>query len=106
MQEVSESSSTVASGLVIRTEPAYPEKAPKGSTIVLYISNGPEPVPEEDIPDVTKMAQEDAISKLKEKGFLVDEQKIEVVNQAGYEKGLWLTKRPAAEKPSPAPKFS
>ncbi len=105
VQEVSESSSTVASGLVIRTEPAYPEKAPKGSTIVLYISNGPEPVPEEDIPDVTKMAQEDAISKLKEKGFLVDEQKIEVVNQAGYEKGFVVNQTPSSGKAQPGTKI-
>lgn len=105
VQEVNESSSTVAAGLVIRTEPAYPEKAPKGSTIVLYISNGPEPVPEEDIPDVTKMAQEDAIAKLKEKGFLVDEQKIEVVNQAGYEKGFVVNQNPPSGKAQPGTKI-
>lgn len=95
VQEVSESSSTVAEGLVIRTEPAYPEKAPKGSTIVLYISNGPEPVPEEEIPDVTNWSQEDAIAKLKEKGFLVEEQSIEVVNQAGTQKGYIVNQEPA-----------
>ncbi len=94
VQEVSESSNTVATGLVIRTEPAYPEKAPKGSTVVLYISNGPEPVPEEVVPDVTKMAQEDAIAKLKEKGFLVDEQSIEIVNQDGYQKGFVISQNP------------
>lgn len=105
VQEVSESSSTVGAGLVIRTEPAYPEKAPKGSTIVLYISNGPEPVPEEDIPNVTKMAQEDAIAKLKEKGFLVDEQSIEVVNQAGYEKGFVVSQNPASGKAQPGTKI-
>lgn len=94
VQEVSESSNTVATGLVIRTEPAYPEKAPKGSTVVLYISNGPEPVPEETIPDVTKMAQEDAINKLKEKGFLVDVQSIEVINHDNYQKGYVISQNP------------
>ncbi len=97
VQEVSESSDTVAEGLVIRTEPAYPEKAPKGSTVVLYVSNGPEPVPEVEVPDVTKLAQEDAIAKLKEKGFLVDEDAIEVVNERGYQAGFVVSQTPAGK---------
>ncbi|MGI6264821.1 MAG: Stk1 family PASTA domain-containing Ser/Thr kinase [Acutalibacteraceae bacterium] len=94
VQEVSESSSTVAANLVIRTEPAYPEKAPKGTTIVLYVSNGPEPVPEVQVPGVTNVAQEDAIAKLKEKGFIVDESAIEVVNAAGMQRGYVVSQTP------------
>lgn len=95
VQEFLESSSTVAEGLVIRTDPTFPNKAPKGSIISVYISNGPEPVPEVKIPDVTNWSQEEAIEELKEQGFLVEEEEIETVNKAGVNAGYVVLQEPA-----------
>jgi serine/threonine-protein kinase len=62
------SSTTVASGDVISTDPGSGRPVSDGSTVTLNVSTGPAQV---QVPDVTGMTQSDATSKLQSEGFTV-----------------------------------
>jgi serine/threonine-protein kinase len=67
--KVTESSTTVAAGVVIRTEPAAGTLQEKGSTVKLVVSSGPEMVT---VPNVVTQDQATATANLRAKGFEVD----------------------------------
>ncbi len=101
IQEVYEVSSEVPQGLVIRTEPAFPDEVQTDANIRLYISNGTEAVPENPVPDLINMAQEDAVKKLRELQFVIDEDLIEIVNYKGKDAGFVVDQTPAAGESMP-----
>lgn len=63
-----ESSDDIDEGLVIRTEPAAGEQAPRGSTVTLVLSSGAEDV---NVPNVTRLDRATAEQTLTGRGFLV-----------------------------------
>ncbi|MBN2248699.1 MAG: Stk1 family PASTA domain-containing Ser/Thr kinase [Coriobacteriia bacterium] len=63
-----EHSSTVAKGLVIRTEPAAGASVPKGTSVILYVSLGVEQVT---VPDVTGLTLAKAQAQLEDLGLKV-----------------------------------
>src|SRR5690606_29882209 len=52
---------------VVRTDPAAYQKVAKGSTVTLFVSDGPE-----QLPDVVGMMQDAAVKALEEAGFVPD----------------------------------
>jgi serine/threonine-protein kinase len=64
-----EFSDEVALGEVIRTEPPAGQEAPKGSTVTMIVSKGPQTFP---MPDVVGMTLEDAVAHLESLGLTVD----------------------------------
>jgi eukaryotic-like serine/threonine-protein kinase len=61
-------STDVPKGHVISTDPPTSQKAPKGSTVTLFVSKGPKTFP---MPDVVGMQREAAIAKLEALGLSV-----------------------------------
>ena len=94
---VKAASDTVAKGAVIKVEPAYPEKVPVGGTVTVFVSNGPEPVPDEQVPNVVAATQADAIKQLTAKGFVVDESDIQKVNHPTYGAGYVISQSPEGD---------
>jgi eukaryotic-like serine/threonine-protein kinase len=68
VEPVNEASDEVASGTVIRTEPAAGTDAPKGSTVRMVVSSGQEQVR---VPNVVGLTQSAATSELEAAGFTV-----------------------------------
>ena len=95
IKEVRQSSDTVKEECVIRIDPAFPESCKKGTTIYMYVSNGPKPVEPVKVPDVTNISQADAIRMLAADNFVVKEENIIVVNKAGYVTGTVIEQKPA-----------
>ena len=95
VKEVRQSSDTVKEECVIRIDPAFPESCKKGTTIYMYVSNGPKPVEPVKVPDVTNISQADAIRMLAVDNFVVKEENIIVVNKAGYVTGTVIEQKPA-----------
>ena len=93
-QEIKESNETVPKGMVIRIDPST--EAPVGSTIRVYISNGPAPLPDETVPNVVGAAQEDAITALTAKSFVVKESHIVTANHERYGPGIVISQSPKA----------
>lgn len=62
------SSTDVEKGRVISASPDQGEQAPKGATVTLTVSSGPEQV---ELPDVTKQSYDEAKSQLEAAGFKV-----------------------------------
>ncbi len=60
--------SDVAKNKVIKTEPARNEEAERGSTVIVYVSLGPE-IYDEIVPDVLGMNKVDALKLFESKGF-------------------------------------
>ena len=73
VKTVTQASDDVDSGRVIRTDPANGESAPKGATVTIFVSSGPEDVT---VPDVVGKTEADAKAVLTGAGFTVN-----VVNQ-------------------------
>ncbi len=98
VQEIKESSEDVPEGKVIRVDPAT--QAAKGSTIRVYVSNGPAPLPDEVVPTLIGAAQEDAITAAQAKNFIA---KVEIVNDPRYDTpGIVVGQSPAGgEKRQP-----
>lgn len=71
---VERQSSDADAGIVLEQDPQGGTNADEGSTVTIYVSLGPAPVP---VPDVTGKTQAQAIQKLKKAGF-----KVEVRNKA------------------------
>lgn len=69
VKEVLTSSEDVAVDLVIKTEPAYPNKVPSGSTVQVFVSLGEEAPDPVAIPNIKNASLADAKRKLTENGF-------------------------------------
>src|SRR4029079_7244136 len=61
-----EYSDDVDEGRVVRTDPPQGAQVPRDSTVTIYLSKGPEPVP---VPRVRGMSLEGATKKLEAAGF-------------------------------------
>ncbi len=68
VEEKSEHSEQVASTLATRTEPAYPDKVKRGSTITLFKSLGPEKK-QVSVPDLTDLTYDQAVNRLVAEGL-------------------------------------
>lgn len=68
-KDVADDTGKVASGKVIRTDPAAGAKVKRDQMIEVYVSTGP---PIVSVPGVTKQTQADATSTLSQAGFKVD----------------------------------
>ncbi len=88
------SSNTVAAGYVVKTNPSYPDQAPEGSVVNVYVSTGSEPVPDRMVPNVEGAAQADAIAKLTEQGFVVNQENIVTINHPEYGAGIVINQTP------------
>ena len=75
----SESSDSVPSGRVIRTEPPAGSQRPKGATITIVVSSGTSNVT---VPSVIGLSQANATSALQSKGFKVNVEMQEVIDPA------------------------
>jgi serine/threonine-protein kinase len=64
--QTSEASTTVAEGVVIRTDPPSGTPQPKGATITLVVSSGPEPVT---VPPLVGLSQTGATQALQNEGL-------------------------------------
>jgi eukaryotic-like serine/threonine-protein kinase len=69
VREEAENSSSVPDGQVIRTDPEAGEKAPRGTVIVLVVSDGPPPVVMVTVPDVRNQTQATAESQITSQGL-------------------------------------
>jgi serine/threonine-protein kinase len=87
---VNEASATVPTGNVIRTDPGPNTPAPKGSTVTLVVSTGPQQVT---VPSVVGKTQADATAQLQAAGLTVS-----VVNQPGskHDVGRVIDQTPSA----------
>jgi len=65
---VDEANETVASGLILRTEPSAGTTVERGQQVQVFVSSGPSPV---DIPDVSRMDEASARATLEGVGFQV-----------------------------------
>ena len=65
-----ETSEDVPAGLVIRSDPAATVVVAKNSTVVIYVSSGPEAAT---VPKVNGLTQEDAVSLIENAGLVVKE---------------------------------
>jgi serine/threonine protein kinase/beta-lactam-binding protein with PASTA domain len=59
IKQAEEFSDTVASGLVIRTDPDFDEKVRPGTTVTIFKSKGPE-LAQVEVPDITSMTRDEA----------------------------------------------
>ncbi len=75
--QVSEPSSTVEKGRVIRTDPPAGTPQPKGAEIKMIVSSGPAQVT---VPSVVGLSETNAVNALQAKGFVVEVQDQEVVD--------------------------
>jgi len=69
VQQKNDFSDTVAKGNVISTTPAAGMTVPKGTTVIMLVSKGPQTFP---MPDVTGMSRAQAISTLEGMGLIVE----------------------------------
>jgi len=90
VEKVTEPSDEVAAGLVIRTEPAGGTQAPRGSTVRLVVSSGPDVVM---VPDVVGMTQNQAATTLTRAGFDV---RVVTVPSTPANRGRVIAQNPAA----------
>lgn len=90
VEKVTEPSDAVAAGLVIRTEPAAGTPAPRGSTVRLVVSSGPDVVM---VPDVVGMAQNQATTALTRAGFDV---RVVTVPSTPANRGRVIAQNPTA----------
>jgi serine/threonine-protein kinase len=66
VRERTESSSSVPSGRVTRTEPAAGAAAARGDTVTMFVSSG---APQVEVPEVRGLSQADAIAALESRGL-------------------------------------
>ncbi len=90
--ELQEVESDDPKGRVVETDPAYPTTLPKGSTVTVSFSDGPEK-----IPDVVDLSQADAEQAIRDAGFVPD-----VIMDANSTKpaGTVFRQSPAAGEPA------
>jgi serine/threonine-protein kinase len=69
VQQRQEFSAGVAAGFVIGTNPPAGFRAPKGSTVTVFVSKGPKTFP---MPNVVGMTKEAALAELQAMGLVVD----------------------------------
>jgi eukaryotic-like serine/threonine-protein kinase len=75
-----EASTTVAEGLVIRSNPASGAQAEAGSTVDLFVSGGPDTVT---VPNVVGLDEDRARSTLTQAGFTVNSRQVESLEEEG-----------------------
>ncbi|MCI9415676.1 MAG: Stk1 family PASTA domain-containing Ser/Thr kinase [Clostridiales bacterium] len=101
VKEIRQSSDTVQADYVIKTEPAFPDKKPKGTLITVFVSTGKERVPDSPIPNVKGTDQSTAIGELTKAGFTVDTEYTYVNSSADSgetaTRGIVLSQSPEAE---------
>jgi serine/threonine-protein kinase len=93
----SESSDTIASGRVIRTEPAAGSQKAKGATVTLVGSSGSSA---KDVPNVVGLSPANAVSTLQNAGFKVNIDNQEVLDPA--KDGKVLSQSPSGTKTAPS----
>jgi serine/threonine-protein kinase len=91
-----EPSNSVPSGDVIRTDPPANSSAPRGSTVTVYVSNGPAKV---SVPSVIGMTQSDATATLTNAGFTVTATNVTVTDPT--EDGRVQSQSPAGGSSAP-----
>ncbi len=94
VKEITANSDKIPSGGVVRVDPPKGTMLEKGSTVTLYVSIGAEPINNVAVPSVVGRAQEDAIKRLTDKGFVVKTEKIVRVNHPTYSAGVVLSQLP------------
>jgi serine/threonine protein kinase/beta-lactam-binding protein with PASTA domain len=75
-----EASDDIADGRVIRTNPPAGSSRPRGATITLVVSSGPEKQQNVPVPGVVGLSEASATQVLENDGFVVDVQEQEVIN--------------------------
>ena len=83
---------TVAEGYIIDQSVKPDEKVPKGTTIILYVSNGKEKIV---LPNVTGANYDEAAAQLTELGFVCEKR---VVSEGAYAENEVISMAPIAEK--------
>lgn len=91
-------STEVAKDFVIKTMPAFPNKAEEGSTIVVYVSTGEEEPDPVKMPNVEGMELNAAVTKLREAGFVVDPSKAKKVNHDSLSAGWVISQSTQKDK--------
>lgn len=86
-----ETSTDIAEGLVIRTEPAAGESVDPGTRVTLFISAGPEQFP---IPNVTNLDIEEARRTLSNSDFEVGEETLQ--DSQDFAEGIVISQSPSA----------
>lgn len=92
---VTMTSDSVQEGCVVRTSPAYPETAPYGSSVTVFISNGSDPVEPKKVPNLSQLTKDAALEALKSSGFEVGT--ITIANDDTLEAGRVVSQEPVAE---------
>jgi serine/threonine-protein kinase len=90
VSKTTQPSSTVAAGSVISTSPAAGVQAPRGSTVTMVVSTGPQQV---DVPNVIGKTQSDATSTLTAAAFDV---RVVQVPSTPANSGKVITQAPTA----------
>ncbi|MBE6768684.1 MAG: Stk1 family PASTA domain-containing Ser/Thr kinase [Ruminococcaceae bacterium] len=90
-------SEEVEKGLVVRSEPSYPDSVAYGSAVTVFISSGSENVDPEmkQVPNVDQLSEEAARTALEEAGFVVGT--VTVENHPEYPAGVVAKQEPAAD---------
>ena len=88
----------IAEGRVIGTEPPAGSSRPRGSTITLVVSSGPE-AQNATVPPVVGLSEANATSVLENAGFVVDVQEQEVINPT--DDGRVISQSPAGNSNRP-----
>lgn len=92
---VYEPSDEVAEGMVIRTDPAYPNARNYGAVVDIYLSSGKKPVEPVEVPSVTSEDKSQAEAQLRSKGF---ESHVKIINYSDtrYIAGTVISQEPGA----------
>jgi len=90
-------SEEIAQGMVVRSEPSYPDSVAYGSAVTVFISSGSENIEPElvKVPNVDQLTEAAARTALEEAGFVVGT--VTTVNHPEYLAGLVAKQEPAAE---------
>lgn len=88
-----EASDTIEKDLVTRTDPPSGQQLPEGSSIVLYLSAGPDVVI---VPDVRGLTEEQAIRELEDAGLRVT--RTDTTDDGGIDQGRAVETNPAANE--------
>ena len=99
VSQTTEHDNTIAAGRVLRTEPPAGSTRPRGSTITLVVSSGPEQQ-NETVPSVIGLSEANATQVLEAAGFVVDVKDQEVLNPADDGKVVSQSPNGGTSRPS------
>ncbi|MBO5796918.1 MAG: PASTA domain-containing protein, partial [Clostridia bacterium] len=88
-------SDSVEKDCVVRTNPAFPESAAYGSMITVFVSNGPDEVEPQPVPNLDQMTEEAAKQVLEQAGFVLGT--VTLGNHNEYQAGYIISQEPAAD---------